>query len=135
MRAEMKILVVDDSKVMRHIIRNHLAALGFSEICDAASARDALSVLADCPVDLILSDWVMPGMHGIELLKQVRGNEATRHIPFIMVTAEAQPHLLFEAVQAQVSDYVVKPFTREVLLRSMEKVFRFSNGQTSDVAG
>ena len=134
MRAEMKILVVDDSKVMRHIIRNHLAALGFSEIREAASARDALALLAGCPVDLILSDWVMPGMHGIELLKQVRGNEATRHIPFIMVTAEAQPHLIVEAIQARVSGYVVKPFTREILLRSMEKVFRSANGQTPGLA-
>lgn len=134
MRAEMKILVVDDSKVMRHIIRNHLAALGFCEVCEAASARDALALLADCPVDLILSDWVMPGMHGIELLRQVRGNEATRHIPFIMITAEAQPHLIVEAVQAQVSDYVVKPFTREVLLQSMEKVCRFA-GETTPGRG
>lgn len=132
--SNMKILVVDDSKVMRHIIRNHLTALGFTEICEAANGRDALSVLAERPIDLVFSDWVMPGMHGIELLRQVRGNEATRHIPFIMVTAEAQPHLIFEAIQAKVSDYVVKPFTREVLQRSMEKVFRYAGGQAG-VAG
>lgn len=127
---DMKILVVDDSRVMRHIIRNHLVALGFTEILEAGSGREALAVLAAEPVDLVFSDWVMPGMHGIELLKQVRGNAATSRIPFIMVTAEAQPHLVFEAIQAKVSDYVVKPFTRETLQRSMEKVFRFAGAQT-----
>ncbi|MEW6501050.1 MAG: response regulator [Thermodesulfobacteriota bacterium] len=127
---DMKILVVDDSRVMRHIIRNHLVALGFTEILEAGSGREALAVLAAEPVDLVFSDWVMPGMHGIELLKQVRGNAATSRIPFIMVTAEAQPHLVFEAIQAKVSDYVVKPFTRETLQRSMEKVFRFAGART-----
>ena len=121
----MKILVVDDSKIMRRIIRTHLAALGFTNVSDVDGGRQALAELDRTPVDLIFSDWVMPGMHGIELLKQVRANNATCHIPFIMVTAEAQPHLIFEAVQAQVSDYVVKPFTRESLQRSIEKVFRF----------
>ncbi|MEW6595787.1 MAG: response regulator [Thermodesulfobacteriota bacterium] len=129
MSSNLKILVVDDSKVMRHIIRNHLTALGFTDIREAASGRQALGLLAKGSFDLILSDWVMPGMHGIELLRQVRGNEATRHIPFVMVTAEAQPHLIFEAIQAKVSDYVVKPFTREVLQRSIEKVFRFADTQ------
>ena len=124
-----KILVVDDSMVMRHIIKNHLVAFGFSAIREAATASEALAVLAEEPVDLILSDWAMPGIHGIELLRRVRGNEATRHIPFIMVTAEAQPHLIFEAIQAQASDYVVKPFTREALQRSLEKVFRFRAAQ------
>lgn len=127
---DMKILVVDDSKVMRHIIRNHLTALGFTNVREADNGRQALSVLAEDPADLIFSDWVMPGMHGIELLKQVRSNEATRHIPFIMVTAEAQPHLIFEAIQARVSDYVVKPFTRDSLHRSMEKVFRFTGASS-----
>ncbi|HSR35615.1 MAG TPA: response regulator [Desulfurivibrionaceae bacterium] len=131
----MKILVVDDSKVMRHIIRNHLAALGFANIREARSGREALAVLEQEPIDLIFSDWVMPGMFGIDLLRQVRANAATREIPFVMVTAEAQPHLIFEAIQAKVSDYVVKPFTRDALRQSMEKVFRFSGGPAPETSG
>lgn len=124
----MKILVVDDSRVMRRIIMNYLAFLGYTNIREAASGRQALHVLAEEQVDLILSDWVMPGMHGIDLLRKVRDNESTSQIPFVMITAEAQPHLIFEAIQAEVSDYVVKPFTREALQRSLEKVLRPGDG-------
>jgi two-component system chemotaxis response regulator CheY len=119
---DMKVLVVDDSLVMRRIITNHLMALGYSKILEADSGEKALQILEKEGVDLILSDWCMRGMHGIEVLRSVRKNEATRSIPFIMVTAEAQPHLMLEAIRAQVSDYVVKPFTRENLRQSIEKV-------------
>ena len=118
----MKVLVVDDSLVMRRIITNHLQALGYSDILEADNGEKALRILEQEPVDLILSDWCMRVMHGIEVLRTVRKNEATRNIPFIMVTAEAQPHLILEAIRAQVSDYVVKPFTRENLRESIEKV-------------
>lgn len=118
----MKVLVVDDSLVMRRIITNHLQALGYSNILEADNGEKALRILEQEPVDLILSDWCMRVMHGIEVLRSVRKNEATKHIPFIMVTAEAQPHLILEAIRAQVSDYVVKPFTRENLRESIEKV-------------
>lgn len=119
----MKVLVVDDSLVMRRIITNHLRALGYSNILEAENGEEALQVLEEEQVDLILSDWCMRVMHGIEVLRRVRKNEATMKIPFIMVTAEAQPHLILEAIRAQVSDYVVKPFTRENLRESIEKVF------------
>lgn len=132
---DLRILVVDDSKVMRHIIKNHLRALGFTEVREASNGGEALGLLEEEPVDLIFSDWVMPGMHGIELLRQVRANEAISQVPFIMVTAEAQPHLIFEAIQAKVSDYVVKPFTRETLRQSMEKVFRFPGAQEPGASG
>ena len=120
---DMKILVVDDSLVMRRIITNHLRALGYSNILEAENGEKALQVLEKEQVDLIFSDWCMRVMHGIEVLRSVRKNEATKNIPFIMVTAEAQPHLILEAIRAQVSDYVVKPFTRENLRESIEKVF------------
>lgn len=119
----MKVLVVDDSLVMRRIIINHLRALGYSDILEADNGRRALRILEEERIDLILSDWCMQVMHGIELLRNVRKNEATKNIPFIMVTAEAQPHLILEAIRAQVSDYVVKPFTRDTLRESIEKVF------------
>ncbi|HIJ89682.1 MAG TPA: response regulator [Deltaproteobacteria bacterium] len=120
---DIKVLVVDDSLVMRRIIGNHLRALGYSNILEADNGKKALRILEEERVDLILSDWCMRVMHGIEVLRSVRKNEATKNIPFIMVTAEAQPHLILEAIRAQVSDYVVKPFTRENLRESIEKVF------------
>lgn len=119
----MKVLVVDDSLVMRRIISNHLRALGYSNIIEADNGKRALRILEVEQVGLIFSDWCMQVMHGIEVLRRVRENEATKHIPFIMVTAEAQPHMILEAIRAQVSDYVVKPFTRENLRESIEKVF------------
>ena len=119
----MKVLVVDDSLVMRRIIINHLRALGYVNILEAENGEKALQILEKEQVGLIFSDWCMRGMHGIEVLRSVRNNERTRNTPFIMVTAEAQPHLILEAIRAQVSDYVVKPFTRENLRKSIEKVF------------
>lgn len=119
---DMKVLVVDDSLVMRRIIINHLRSLGYTHILEADSGEKALTILAQDGADLILSDWCMRGMHGIEVLRSVRNNERTRNTPFIMVTAEAQPHLILEAIRAQVSDYVVKPFTRENLRESIDKV-------------
>lgn len=120
---DMKVLVVDDSLVMRRIITNHLRSLGFSDILEAENGEKALGILEKEQVGLILSDWCMRVMHGIEVLRNVRGNESTKDIPFIMITAEAQPHLILEAVTAKVSDYVVKPFTRDNLRESIEKVF------------
>ncbi|MFZ5774429.1 MAG: response regulator [Thermodesulfobacteriota bacterium] len=117
-----RILVVDDSLVMRRIIKNHLHAMGVSSVLETDSGRAALRMLGEEKIDLILSDWCMRGMHGIDVLREVRANEATREIPFIMVTAEAQPHLILEAIQARVSAYVVKPFTREDLRENIEKV-------------
>ncbi|MBU3937003.1 MAG: response regulator, partial [Proteobacteria bacterium] len=105
------------------IITNHLRSLGFSDILEAENGEKALGILEKEQVGLILSDWCMRVMHGIEVLRSVRGNESTKDIPFIMITAEAQPHLILEAVTAKVSDYVVKPFTRENLRESIEKVF------------
>lgn len=124
----MKVLVVDDSLVMRRIITNHLRALGYSNIFEAENGKKALQILEKEQVGLIFSDWCMQVMHGIEVLRSVRKNEATKNIPFIMVTAEAQPHLILEAIRAKVSDYVVKPFTREDLRESIEKVFALGPG-------
>ena len=118
-----KVLVVDDSKVMRKIIRVHLKSMGIADISEAENGMKALEFLEKDSVDLVLCDWCMDVMHGIDVLKHIRAHEATKDIPFIMVTAEAQPHLVFEAVKAKVSDYVTKPFTRDDLQESIEKVF------------
>lgn len=125
---DMTVLVVDDSSVMRRIIRNHLQAMGMRNIVEAKDGREALQIVGQGEVGLVLSDWCMQIMHGIEVLKSIRATEATRDIPFIMITAEAQPHLMQEAMRAKVSEYVVKPFTRKDLEKSIAKVFKLERG-------
>ncbi|MFN3505284.1 MAG: response regulator [Caldimicrobium sp.] len=118
-----KILIVDDFATMRKIIRNILIQLGFKNILEADDGTTALDILSKEKVDLIISDWNMPKMSGLELLKAVRGNEATKDLPFIMVTAEAQKENILEAIKYKVSQYIVKPFTPETLKEKLEKVF------------
>jgi two-component system chemotaxis response regulator CheY len=121
MKRRLKVLVVDDSKVMRGIIRKMLGAEG-PEVLEAADGKQALEVLASEPVDCIISDWNMPRMKGIDLLRQVRGDGAMAATPFIMVTAEALATNLAEADAAQVSSYLVKPFTAEDLWRAIREL-------------
>jgi two-component system chemotaxis response regulator CheY len=110
-----RILVVDDSKVMRGIIRKMLAAIPGVSVLEARDGKDAWETLQAEAVDVILSDWNMPRMKGIDLLRLVRADAARRHLPFIMVTAEAQSLNHAEADAAQVSSYLTKPFTPEAL--------------------
>ncbi len=119
----MKILIVDDFSTMRKIIRNILTQLGFKNILEADDGTTALDVLAKESVDLIISDWNMPKMSGLELLKAIRSNPATQNLPFVMVTAEAQKENILEAIKYKVSQYIVKPFTPETLKEKLEKVF------------
>ena len=119
----MTILVADDFSTMRRIIKNILRQLGFTnilEVDDGTTAWDALNINN---VDLIISDWNMPKMPGIELLRKVRSSESLADMPFLMVTAEAQQENIIEAVQAKVSSYIVKPFTAETLGQKIEKIF------------
>ncbi|MBW1739587.1 MAG: chemotaxis response regulator CheY [Deltaproteobacteria bacterium] len=123
MDLSMKILVVDDFATMRRIVKNVLRQIGFTNIVEADDGSTALGVLKKDKIDLIISDWNMPKVNGLELLKAVRGDESTKNLPFIMVTAEAQKDSVVQAVQAGVSNYVVKPFTAEALKEKLEKVF------------
>ncbi|PMP65326.1 MAG: response regulator [Thermodesulfobacterium geofontis] len=118
-----KILVVDDFATMRKIIKNILIQLGFRDILEADDGTTALELLKKQKVDLIISDWNMPKMSGIELLKAIRSNENLKDIKFIMVTAEAQKESVVEAIKHGVNQYVVKPFTPETLKEKLEKVF------------
>jgi two-component system chemotaxis response regulator CheY len=118
-----KVLVVDDMSTMRRIVKNVLRQIGFSEIMEAENGQDALTKLKTGEFGLVVSDWNMPIMQGIELLRAVRADENLKTLPFLMVTAEAQKENLIEAVQAGVSNYVVKPFTAEVLQSKLEKIF------------
>ena len=119
----MDVLVVDDFATMRRILKNILRQIGFTNISEADDGKDALTMLKKKKFDLVLCDWNMPEMPGIELLKQVRADDGLKDIPFVMVTAEAKKENILAAVQAGVSNYVVKPFTAETISEKLEKVF------------
>ena len=123
MDLSMKILVVDDFATMRRIIKNILKQLGFTNITEADDGTTALEELKKGKFDLIISDWNMPKMTGNELLKKVRSTPEFKDLPFLMVTAEAQKQNVIEAVQAGVSNYVVKPFTAEAISDKLNKIF------------
>ncbi len=118
-----KVLVVDDFATMRRIVKGVLKQLGFKEIIEAEDGTAALEELRKENIGLIISDWNMPKMTGLDLLKAVRSDESLKNIPFIMVTAEGQKENVLEAVQAGVSNYIVKPFTPETMSEKLEKVF------------
>lgn len=119
----MPILIVDDFSTMRRIVRNCLKQIGFTNVTEAADGKIALEKLQNNEFKLIISDWNMPNMMGIDLLKSVRGSERHKHIPFLMVTAEAQKENIIEAAKAGVSNYVIKPFTADILGTKLEQVF------------
>ena len=120
----MKVLVVDDFATMRRIVKNILTQLGFTNIVEADDGSTAIELLkADNSVDMVISDWNMPKMTGLELLKAVRSDPELANMPFIMVTAEAQQENIIQAVKAKVSQYIVKPFTAETLGEKIDKIF------------
>lgn len=119
----LKVLVVDDMSTMRRIIKNVLKQIGFSDLVEAENGQDALAKLKAGDIGFIVSDWNMPVMQGIDLLRAVRADAELKHLPFLMVTAEAQKDNIIQAVQAGVSNYVVKPFTAEALQAKLEKIF------------
>jgi two-component system chemotaxis response regulator CheY len=119
----MKILVVDDFSTMRRIVKNILRQLGFNNILEADDGSTGLDILQKEKIDMVISDWNMPNMTGLELLKVVRADDALRDIPFLMVTAEAQQENIIEAVKSGVNNYIVKPFTAETLGKKIEQIF------------
>ncbi|MFH1674166.1 MAG: chemotaxis response regulator CheY [Pseudomonadota bacterium] len=119
----MKILVVDDFATMRRIVRNILKQLGFTDIVEADDGSTALEILATDKIDLIVSDWNMPKVTGLELLKKVRADSNFKDLPFLMVTAEAQKQNIVEAVQAGCNNYIVKPFTADTISEKLKKIF------------
>jgi two-component system chemotaxis response regulator CheY len=123
MDLSMKILVVDDFATMRRILKNVLKQIGFTNIVEADDGSTALAVLKKDKIDLIMSDWNMPKVSGLDLLKAVRSDEAMKAIPFLMVTAEGQKDSVIQAVQAGVSNYVVKPFTADTIKEKLEQIF------------
>jgi len=126
---DIKFLVVDDFSTMRRIVRNLLKELGFSNIDEAEDGQVALHKLKNQPFDFIVSDWNMPNMTGIELLKAVRADAQIKHLPFMMITAEAKRENIIEAAMAGASGYIVKPFTAATLEEKMNKIFQAMSKQ------
>jgi two-component system chemotaxis response regulator CheY len=121
----MKILVVDDFSTMRRIVRNLLKELGFINVHEAEDGVEGLKKLRnDGNFEFVVSDWNMPNMTGIDMLRQIRADPALKHLPVLMVTAEAKRENIIEAAQAGASGYVVKPFTSATLDEKLNKVFQ-----------
>ncbi len=123
----MKILIVDDFSTMRRIIKNLLRDLGFSNTHEADDGVTALPMLRSGEFDFLITDWNMPGMSGIDLLRAVREDEKLNTLPVLMVTAEAKRDQIIEAAKAGVNGYVVKPFTAAALKEKIEKIFERVN--------
>jgi two-component system chemotaxis response regulator CheY len=119
----MKILIVDDFSTMRRIIKNLLRDLGLNNTHEADDGNTALPMLKNGDFDFVVTDWNMPGMQGIDLLKAIRADESLRHLPVLMVTAEAKREQIIEAAQAGVNGYIVKPFTAATLKEKLDKIF------------
>ncbi|WP_246598834.1 chemotaxis response regulator CheY [Methylogaea oryzae] len=119
----MNILIVDDFSTMRRIIKNLLRELGFNNVVEADDGQTALPKLHGGGIDFLVTDWNMPGMNGIDLLKAVRADPKLANLPVLMVTAEAKREQIVEAAQAGVNGYIIKPFTAATLKEKLDKIF------------
>ncbi|HEX8988431.1 MAG TPA: chemotaxis response regulator CheY [Rhodocyclaceae bacterium] len=122
-RSALKFLVVDDFSTMRRIVRNLLKELGFLNVEEAEDGAIALARLKNGGIDFVVSDWNMPNMDGLTLLQSVRADPSLKHIPVLMITAEAKKENIIAAAQAGASGYIVKPFTAATLNEKMVKIF------------
>ncbi|KPK35451.1 MAG: hypothetical protein AMK70_05280 [Nitrospira bacterium SG8_35_1] len=120
---KMKVLVVDDFSTMRRIVKNLLKQIGFTSIEEAEDGEDAYAKLKDGGFGFVVSDWNMPNLDGLGLLKKVREDAELKELPILMVTAEAEKEKVITAIQAGVNNYVVKPFTGELLKEKIDKIF------------
>ncbi|OGT19955.1 MAG: histidine kinase [Gammaproteobacteria bacterium RBG_16_57_12] len=127
MDKNMKILIVDDFSTMRRIIKNLLRDLGFTNTTEADDGNTALPMLRNGNFDFLITDWNMPGMSGLDLLKTVRADAKLCKLPVLMVTAESKKEQIIEAAQAGVNGYIVKPFTAATLKEKIEKIFERLN--------
>lgn len=123
MNKEMKILVVDDFSTMRRIIKSLLIDLGFKNIAEADDGKTALPLLKGGGIDFLVSDWNMPEMNGLDLLKSVRADASLSALPVLLVTAETKREQIVEAAAAGVNGYIIKPFTAATLKEKIEKIF------------
>ena len=119
----MRMLVVDDFPTMRRIVRSLLKELGFNNVEEAEDGQDALNKLRSGKFEFVVSDWNMPNLDGLDMLKQIRADENLKHLPVLMVTAEAKKENIIAAAQAGANGYVVKPFTAAILEEKLNKIF------------
>jgi len=119
----MRFLIVDDFSTMRRIVKNLLADIGFTNTAEAEDGHSALAALRASKFDFVITDWNMPGMTGIELLKSIRADEQLKTLPVLMVTAEAKREQIVEAAQHGINGYIIKPFTAHTLQEKLDKVF------------
>ena len=124
MNKKMKILVVDDFATMRKVVRNILRQLGFENVSEAENGEDGYRMTKSGDFELIISDWNMPVMSGLEFLKAVRADEKTKTIPFLMVTAEALKENIIQAIQSGANNYIVKPFTPQTFEEKLSGMFK-----------
>ncbi|WP_028082050.1 chemotaxis response regulator CheY [Solimonas soli] len=124
MDKNMRILVVDDFSTMRRIVRNLLGDLGYVNVSEADDGKTAWPMLQTSHFDFVITDWNMPGMTGIELLRTIRADARTAKTPVLMVTAEAQREQIIEAAQAGVNGYIIKPFNAVTLKEKIDKIFQ-----------
>ena len=122
MSTALRFLVVDDFSTMRRIVKNFLNDLGYNNVQEADDGNTALPILKSGNIDFLITDWNMPGMPGLDLLKAVRGDPALAKLPVLLLTAEAKREQIVEAAQAGVNGYVVKPFTAQTLKEKIEKI-------------
>jgi two-component system chemotaxis response regulator CheY len=122
-RTTLKFLVVDDFSTMRRIVRNLLKELGFTNVDEAEDGVAALAKLRESKFDFVVSDWNMPNMDGLTLLQTIRSDPNFKHLPVLMITAEAKKENIIAAAQAGASGYIVKPFTAATLQEKFEKIF------------
>ena len=127
MDKNMRILVVDDFSTMRRIVRGILRQLGFENIVEAENGTEAFKAVQDGGIDFVVSDWNMPVMNGLDLLKNIRAEESIKNTPLLMVTAEALKENVVMAISAGANNYVVKPFTPDVLEEKMTAIFKNLN--------
>ena len=120
---KMKFLVVDDFSTMRRIVRNLLKELGFTNVDEAEDGQVALQKLNSLPFDFVVTDWNMPNMDGLTLLQNIRATPSLKHLPVLMITAEAKKENIIAAAKAGASGYIVKPFTAATLSEKLEKIF------------
>lgn len=125
---DMRILVVDDFPSTRQIIKRALKALGFMHVFEAKDGDDALRKLHNEPCHLVISDWNMPNMSGLEFFNAIRSDKELNHLPFLMITAEAERESILTAAQAGVTHYMIKPFSAEILQHQLEAIFKQVQG-------
>jgi two-component system chemotaxis response regulator CheY len=131
MNKNLKFLIVDDYSTMRRVVKNQLHELGYANVAEADDGSTALPQLQAGDVDFLITDWNMPGMHGLDLLKAVREHEKLAHLPVLMLTAEARREQIVTAVQAGVDGYVIKPFTAVTLKDKIDKILESRTAATA----